>query len=341
MTSWSLGSTWAASGRTRRGLRELFNVTSDNNLAQLMDIVIGLVKNEDARIHCKETIVPEKKVTIFCGHRDSRNLQEVVLDDPDLQEKINLTKPIFFLIHGWTDNGTKLWEQGIADNVVQFMDQNACVVSWARLADYEYTVSAIKHVPIVAEYLTKFVRFINRNGIPLSSFTLAGHSLGAHISGQVGRSFNGLLGAIYGMDPAQALFTAPFDRGFPLRLDRSDAKYVQMIITSRGQAGVLNGDGHENFYPNGGTLPQPNCLAPLSSDAEFADQLLCSHLHSTLLFRNSIDPKIVFLARQCSDWMMYLAKKCDMKKSNKMGPYSSRIGGDFYMRTSAVAPFNV
>lgn len=69
MTSWSLGSTWAASGRTRRGLRELFNVTSDNNLAQLMDIVIGLVKNEDARIHCKETIVPEKKVTIFCGHR--------------------------------------------------------------------------------------------------------------------------------------------------------------------------------------------------------------------------------------------------------------------------------
>ncbi|EDS27538.1 lipoprotein lipase [Culex quinquefasciatus] len=328
--------------RTRRGLVDLFNISSEYNLAQLIEIVYGLAENTGTRIYCNETkVVPEQEIKFLCGHKGSPLLQDTILNDPRLASKIDVDKPIFFILHGWTDSGTKSWVQESAQNVIQFMDQNVCIVNWARLALFGYLISSFQHVPLVADYMTKFVEYIHDEGIPLSKFTLAGHSLGAQIAGQVGHKLRGQLGTIFGLDPARALFTAPIDRGLATRLDKTDAKYVQMILTSRGLGGVFKGDGHENFYPNGGFSPQLNCVIPVNSDAEFSIQLLCSHLHATELFKNSINPNIVFKARQCSDWITYVSKKCESRKTNRLGPYSDRIGGDFFLRTSAVAPYNV
>lgn len=62
------------------------------------------------------------------------------------------------------------------------------------------------------------------------------------------------------MDPADPHFskTQP-----PVRLDRTAAKYVDVIHTDatqfiRGSFGMIESIGHVDYYPNGGTA-QPGC----------------------------------------------------------------------------------
>lgn len=62
------------------------------------------------------------------------------------------------------------------------------------------------------------------------------------------------------MDPAEPHF-AKTDR--PVRLDRTAAKYVDVIHTDasqfiRGGLGITESIGHVDYYPNGGTA-QPGC----------------------------------------------------------------------------------
>lgn len=260
------------------------------------------------------------------------------MDDPEISSKLNLSKPIAFVTHGWTDDAQKLWVQDIAQKVIRHLDRNVCVVQWKQLSAYKYEQAATENTLIVSDYLTKFIRFLVKTGLELKDMILIGHSLGAHVMGQTGYNFNGEIGQIYGLDPARAFFTVPEDRGLQYRLDSTDAKYVQMIITTRGLGGVLFGDGHDNFYPNGGTNPQPHCTFPLLTDAEFANQLLCSHIHSTTLFRLSLSPWTLYLGNRCDSYPQYLLGMCKDHKPNNLGIFNNRAGGDFYLRTTPKSP---
>lgn len=91
--------------------------------------------------------------------------------------------------------------------------------------------------------------------IPLESVHILGHSLGAHIAGNVGKYFNGLIGRITALDPAGPLFfKASSDACSP-----SDAKFVDVIHTDGGVLGEMTPRGHVDFYPNRGLPPQPGC----------------------------------------------------------------------------------
>lgn len=46
----------------------------------------------------------------------------------------------------------------------------------------------------------------------------------------------------------------------PLRLDSSDAEFVDVIHTDAGIFGYPTSIGHVDFYPNNGISPQPGCL---------------------------------------------------------------------------------
>ena len=75
-----------------------------------------------------------------------------------------------------------------------------------------------------------------------------------------------------GLDPAGPLFTDVGDARF--RLDPSDAKYVDVILTDMPQKGGLVGfgmrkeAGHANFFPNGG-VRQPGCKQNLAKLGTF------------------------------------------------------------------------
>lgn len=316
-------------------LRDLFNSTADNNLGQLMDTMATLATNNIYFLMEGAINKPIEELVLFlCGHRNSTELKETTVDDPEISSKLDFTKPVAFITHGWTDNAKKLWIQTTAQKMIRYLDRNVCVVQWRQLAAYKYEQAAKENTLQVSDYLTKFIQYLVQKGVELKDIILVGHSLGAHIMGQTGRNFNGEIGQIYGLDPARAFFTAPVDRGLEVRLDSTDAKYVQMIITTRGMSGVPFGEGHDNFYPNGGTNPQPHCIFPLVSDAEFANQLICSHIHSTTLFRLSLSPWTLYLGHECDSYAKFVLGLCKDSKPNKMGVYSNQAGGDFYLTTS-------
>ncbi|XP_058457698.1 pancreatic triacylglycerol lipase-like [Malaya genurostris] len=323
------------------GLLDLFSATSDYNAAFLMDSLFGIVANDTKYILSDDSSNPiEVDVTFWCGNRNSPNLTQTAISDGSLRSKIDTSKPIVFITHGWLDNRNRNWIKAMQADYLKFVDTNICVVDWGNLAIYGYALAA-NHTVRVGAYLANFIKYLNGEGIPLSKISLVGHSMGAHISGNAGMNLGGKVGAIYGLDPASPLFKMPFDIGTSKRLDSSDAQYVQMIITSRCTWGVCVGDGHENFYPTGGLVPQPNCAIPLLSNAESGEPVSCSHAHSYTLFRMALNRNNVFNGKKCFGYAAYLAGLCIFNKSSKMGIYSSRIGGDFYLLTSAFEPYTV
>lgn len=270
-------------------------------------------------------------------YSESRVLQQAFPNNSRIKHNINPTKPMHIITHGWLDNPNRNWVQATARNLLEHLDTNVCIVGWRNLAHYYYSLTARVHTVKVSTHLTQFIGYLNDLGLPLKNITLIGHSLGAHISGQVGHNFHGQIGAIYGLDPPELLFSVA--RGHQFRLDRSDARYVQMIIVTRNAGGLRRPDGHENFFPNGGVFPQPNCVLPLFESAEFSDLLFCSHLHVTTLFRLSIVPGNAFVGRECESYGAFLHKRCASDRTNRLGIYSDRSGGDFYLKTSWFSPF--
>lgn len=61
---------------------------------------------------------------------------------------------------------------------------------------------------------------------------------------------------LVGLDPAGPLFTK-----WPksLKLDASDAEFVDVIHTDAGIFGYPRKIGHADFWPNQGISPQPGC----------------------------------------------------------------------------------
>lgn len=61
-----------------------------------------------------------------------------------------------------------------------------------------------------------------------------------------------------GLDPAGPGFQYVALRSD--HLDSTDAQFVDVIHTASGTAGYSSLLGHADFYPNGGSPPQPGCL---------------------------------------------------------------------------------
>ena len=86
-------------------------------------------------------------------------------------------------------------------------------------------------------------------------------SFGYFVGGNISR--------ITGLDPS-----GPNFHGQPAseRLDKTDAKFVEVIHTAGKWVGTDDVVGHVDFFPNGGRAHQPGCEGQESVD------LTCSHL---------------------------------------------------------------
>lgn len=98
-------------------------------------------------------------------------------------------------------------------------------------------------------------------GFNLDKFHLIGHSLGAHLVGQIGRTTKNSVNKyvfhkITGLDPAGPVFF-PLNSMVPA-LSALDAEYVDIIHTDAMGLGANTGTGHADFWPNAGTM-QPGC----------------------------------------------------------------------------------
>ncbi|XP_055311609.1 phospholipase A1-like [Sitodiplosis mosellana] len=289
----------------------------------------------------------DQDVTFWCMAPGQADVNQTYLNDPDIASKIDLTKPMSFLIHGWlgglnggnmylpSEGGSgKGWVRSSAASWARFANCNVCAVDWSRLANYDYSVAAMRHTKMVADALEYFVRFLIDNGVDIAKVKIAGHSLGSQIAGFIGEKFKGKIDSIYGLDPAGPGFTFPFDLGESTRLDPSDAQYVQCVHTSRGTLGTTKDCGHANFIMNGGYI-QPGCFS-----------VLCSHSRAHDFFEEALDPANEFIAEQCSGSFKLFFKHTFLRQpcsdiTDRLGIHSQRIPGRFFMKTKPSAPYSV
>uniref|UniRef100_A0A182P5P2 Lipase domain-containing protein n=1 Tax=Anopheles epiroticus TaxID=199890 RepID=A0A182P5P2_9DIPT len=300
-------------------LRSLIEVLSEGPLARLLDLYM----DPPPRTTGFSTLVPQTSIRLFCTKTSEPRFQEIFVGDVNVQNKINFTLPLTIAIHGWLDKNQTMYS-ALTPTYLRFVkNTNYCVLDWRPYAEFGYQIAARQSAPLVAQYLFGFLQNLSLLYFPLERVSLIGYSMGGQIAGLTGKLLPGRIGTIYALDPAGPLFSHPIDIGSQRRLAASDAKYVQVIYTSRYTAGfgkVL--DGAQNFLPNKGYHPQPGCETKGDGLGEFTVALQCSHRYAVQLFVSSLNPANPIQGNKCPT--VFGVRVCIRPTTDRLGIYAQR-----------------
>ncbi|KAL3869915.1 hypothetical protein ACJMK2_042537 [Sinanodonta woodiana] len=250
----------------------------------------------------------------------------------------NGDKATKFIIHGYLDNAASTWVTDMKDAILQREDANVITVDWSKGANQANYVQVVANTRVVGALLSLLMNTLDTvaNGSSLARMHLIGHSLGAHVAGYAGERTLGT-GRITGLDPAGPLFKQTSSN---VRLDPSDALFVDVIHTNANGFGIKYSVGHVDFYPNGGKR-QPGCLENMLSGL-FSGQfeqlfhgVACSHMRVLNLFTESINSNCQFSSYPCK-WCTTCGSGCA-----NMG-YDAPQGnprGDYFLSTNSQHPF--
>jgi len=193
-----------------------------------------------------------------------------------LESKFNPNLRTIIITTGYMTKSYTSWQWEIKDTWSKLDNINTILVSWPH-GDRGYYPQVVANTKVVARQLTVLLYYlaaINGQSLLDARFSekiyLIGHSLGAHISGFVGKDFDGTVGRITGLDPAGPDFSNVESK---FRLHRSDAILVDVIHTNgcssikRTCFGIGLNVGHIDYFANDGEH-QPACNY---------DLLACSH----------------------------------------------------------------
>ncbi|XP_026328490.1 pancreatic triacylglycerol lipase-like [Hyposmocoma kahamanoa] len=235
--------------------------------------------------------------------------------------------PFYLISHGFLEGGHKTWIHNMVDALLNLEGNEPATVlavDWrgGSQPPYGQATANIRLVGVMTAHLIKNIYDVL--GLShLDNFHFIGHSLGAHLGGYCGhalqRKFNLKLGRITGLDPAAPYFSKT---GTLVRLDRSDAQYVDIIHSNANPLyfsgfGLTEPIGHVDFYPNGGTS-QPGCKQSSSGPPQGSNDMYqglvkyvsCDHERSYEFFTESIAPSCPFMAIQCESYDAFLAGNC-------------------------------
>ncbi|XP_053602360.1 pancreatic lipase-related protein 2-like isoform X1 [Plodia interpunctella] len=273
--------------------------------------------------------VPPEAMGVRYPTFSRRNRKIPVLLEADNVDKIQNANidprgPFYVISHGFIDGGHKKWIENMVNALLNLEGNNAAtvfIVDWRGGAQppYGQAVANIRLVGVMTAHLIHHIYEVL--GLSnLDNFHFIGHSLGAHLGGYCGhalqKKYNLKLGRITGLDPAAPYFSKTVTL---VRLDRSDAKYVDVIHSNAvplyfSGFGITEPIGHVDFYPNGGST-QPGCKSASQQrpSGDIYQQVLrvsCNHERSYEYFTESIAPSCPFLAVQCDSYDTFLAGNC-------------------------------
>uniref|UniRef100_A0A8C0LQQ3 Lipase I n=2 Tax=Canis lupus dingo TaxID=286419 RepID=A0A8C0LQQ3_CANLU len=253
----------------------------------------------------KDLFIPQMEIALMLYTRNNLNCAEPLFEqNGSLNVNFSTNKKTVWLIHGYRPTGsTPSWLQNFLRILLNREDMNIIVVDWNRGATTFLYSRAVKNTRRVARSLSEYIRNLLKYGASLDNFHFIGMSLGAHISGFVGKIFQGQLGRITGLDPAGPKFSG---RPFNVRLDYTDAKFVDVIHSDTHGLGFKEPLGHIDFYPNGGKK-QPGCPKSIFSGIEF---IKCNHQRAVYLFMASLETNCNFISFPCSSYEDFKAGLC-------------------------------
>ncbi|XP_010358677.2 lipase member I isoform X1 [Rhinopithecus roxellana] len=301
----------------------------------------------------RDLFIPRIEIILMMYTRNNLNCAEPLFEhNNSLNVNFNTQKKTVWLVHGYRPMGSiPSWLQNFVSILLNEEDMNVIVVDWNRGATTFIYDRAVKNTRKVAVSLSGHIKNLLKHGASLDNFHFIGMSLGAHISGFVGKIFHGQLGRITGLDPAGPKFS----RKLPYkRLDYTDAKFVDVIHSNSNGLGIREPLGHIDFYPNGGKK-QPGCPKSIFSGIKF---IKCNHERAVHLFMASLETNCNFISFPCHSykdyktslcvdcdsfkekscpWLGYQAKllKDVLKERMKGGPVRTTV----FLDTSGIYPF--
>ncbi|XP_055533686.1 pancreatic lipase-related protein 3-like [Wyeomyia smithii] len=289
-------------------------------------------------------------VAAFRSGSYSREVSEVKLFfyAPNLSGEIDISasnstlwrfepgKLLKVLIHGWNADRNQVATVPVRNAYLVQDKHNLLVADWANASSLPYH-DARRLVRSVGYRIGEILAvFIRENGIQYDQVHIVGHSLGAHIAGNVGKYFGGKLARVTALDPAGPLFA-------PRSVDAvssSDARFVDAIHTDGLVLGEVTARAHVDFYPNQGVPNQPGC--------ELLDTLTlhaCSHYRSTAFFAESILLPLNFVAYHCEFKEIFNSPSENCRgnaKSIFMGEHVNHSArGTYYLETSNLPPYGL
>ncbi|KAF2897939.1 hypothetical protein ILUMI_08235, partial [Ignelater luminosus] len=169
------------------------------------------------------------------------------------------------------------------------------------------------------------------NRLFFNNVHIIGQGLGAHIAGLVGlyiyRRMNEQIYRVTALEVSRIGFeSAPADK----RLDKMDAKIVDVYHTAADWLGLNMSLGTIDFWINGGKAPQPGCLAPqvFQEDPLFIGY--CSFKMSIWYYVYTI--RFVVLGEKCNSYANFKAGLCEQNEIAYFGDdYTGKYTGSFYL----------
>ncbi|KAI5639761.1 lipase domain-containing protein [Phthorimaea operculella] len=234
------------------------------------------------------------------------------------------SKPIKVIVHGWNSNLNSKVNTIITPAFLAASDCNVIVLDWRRAASAPNYFSSARIVPEIGAHLGQFLAWLIENaGGDWNRVHLVGHSLGAHVIGNAGRTVGGRIARITGLDPAGPIFG-----GNSNALNADDAQYVEAIHTDGGALGIMDPIGQTNFYPNGGRS-QPGCLIST-----------CSHSRVYELFAATVEFDHL-VGQSCDSLRDARRERCRGNEYLNMGndDLGKRGNGLFGLKTGRRHPF--
>jgi len=254
------------------------------------------------------------------------------------------SRPTKVLIHGYKFMGKSLasWVPRMADAVLKKEDVNVIMVDWVKGAAVFYD-NAVSNTRMVGVIINKYLKnLMKHHGMKHQDVHLIGFSLGAHVTGFVGKAFKDDGGKKYGrisaLDPAKPGFTSD---NTATHLCKEDASFVDVIHTDTKTllhyaSGMNKSIGHVDFWPNGGA-DQPNCHKWDQGYVKgTVDMAICDHLRAPDLYIDSITGELPMIGYRCPSYAAFKRGAClncrgpvgkDNNRCNVMGYYAKKPHG--------------
>ncbi|KAJ6646183.1 Lipase member H-A, partial [Pseudolycoriella hygida] len=250
----------------------------------------------------------DEVIQFYIFSSDRPNSAPLLLDIKNLMipKWLNLNNSNKLIVHGYAGNLDFHATKAIRNEYLARNNTNIIIVDWGKLSKLPCYPGAVFNTRQAGECVGNFLLKLAPMFADDSDFTkihMIGFSLGAHVIGFacniVRKSLGIMFDRITGLDPALPFFTTADPHS---KLDRSDAKFVDVVHTNAGVFGKIEPSGHVDFYVNGGQT-QPAC-------ADHSNVPLCSHLLATVYFAESINSKIGFSGYRCSGYFNYFLGFC-------------------------------
>lgn len=303
---------------------------------------------------------PDHINTTFNLHTRLRQEPKLVQLEPRDQLSLALSpldamKPTKVVIHGYNEDIHTPWITELTEALLKYGDYNVIVVDWSTGAQPPL-LQAVANARLVGLQVAYLLHTLSHTiNLQPQQVHLIGYSLGAHVAGYSGERVADT-GRITGLAPS-ALY---FEGMSPVvRLDESDAAFVDVVHTATDGPGFSERCGTVDFYPNGGGK-QPGCGTKMddNSDIERRDtakslfRQSCNMMMSLQLFITSLTCPHCFLGHECTDEYLYAYGMCYVcGEPNVHCVYLGILADDFlsqhrdrvpfFLSTAAAAPYRV